>query len=412
MKMVQNEGKLVCDLTQSWSEYGGGISTYLRQKRNYIQEHSDYRHLLIVPGEKDRIQENNQLILAEVAGPAVPQSPHYRFLLRNKAVKELLAQYQPYIIESLDPYNLPWAALSHRKKYPDSALVAGYRTDFPNAHIGRVTGNILGRKIGNISRHLAYCYAARLYRRFDAVYTLNLSMQNKLTSLGVEQIDLLPLGVDLNVFHPGRRDMSIRQQMGVAPHEPLLVYAGRIDEEKRARTVLDAFQLLPKEMNAHLLLLGIGKSLSSLRHQAKGQNVYFHGYESDRGRLASMLASADIYVSGMPDETFGISVIEAQAAGLPIVGVNSGAMPDRVPAGTGLLGPVDDALAMATNIEKIWRDGAAEIGKTGRELVENSFSWQRSFEKLFQEIYPRAMDTRKSNGHQVQIDKQFAHETI
>jgi glycosyltransferase involved in cell wall biosynthesis len=51
--------------------------------------------------------------------------------------------------------------------------------------------------------------------------------------------------------------------------------------------------------------------------------------------LAAWLASADLYVSAMADETFGISVIEAQASGLPVVGVAAGAMVDRVPSGLG-----------------------------------------------------------------------------
>jgi alpha-1,6-mannosyltransferase len=243
---------------------------------------------------------------------------------------------------------------------------------------------------------MAYCYAARLYRRFDAVYTLNKSLQSKLASLDVGQVDILPLGVDLDLFNPQHREMELRRQIGVAPDAPLLVYAGRIDEEKRAQTVLDAFELLPKELNAHLLFLGIGKSMAELQEQAAGQNVSFLGYESDRDRLGRLLASSDIYVSGMPVETFGISVIEAQAAGLPIVGVESGAMPERVPSGTGLLGPVDDAQAMAANIQTVWKDGAPAIGKVGRDLVESKFSWQRSFETLFQDIYPRALAARET----------------
>ena len=67
------------------------------------------------------------------------------------------------------------------------------------------------------------------------------------------------------------------------------------------------------------------------------------GYCKDRSDLARWLASSDIYVSGMADETFGISIVEAQASGLPVVGIAAGAMIDRVTDATGRLGPVGDS---------------------------------------------------------------------
>jgi len=89
-------------------------------------------------------------------------------------------------------------------------------------------------------------------------------------------------------------------------------------------------------------------------------------------------------------------VIEAQAAGLPVVGVAAGAMTERVPAGTGLLGPVDDESAMAANILACWEQGAAAMGARAHAFVAERFTWQRSFEILFDQIYPRAVARRAS----------------
>jgi glycosyltransferase involved in cell wall biosynthesis len=60
------------------------------------------------------------------------------------------------------------------------------------------------------------------------------------------------------------------------------------------------------------------------------KRIIMPGYMKDHGELARWLASADIYVSGMADETFGLSIVEAQASGLPVVGAAAGAMIDRV----------------------------------------------------------------------------------
>jgi alpha-1,6-mannosyltransferase len=104
-----------------------------------------------------------------------------------------------------------------------------------------------------------------------------------------------------------------------------------------------------------------------------------------------------MYVSAMADETFGVSVIEAQASGLPVVGVAAGAMLDRVDQSTGRLGPVDDPAAMAANIIEVWNGDRKAMGTAARTHVEASgLSWDRSFEHLFGDVYPRAIESRRS----------------
>jgi alpha-1,6-mannosyltransferase len=132
--------------------------------------------------------------------------------------------------------------------------------------------------------------------------------------------------------------------------------------------------------------------MARLKGEAAGLPIAFPGFEKDRAGLARALASSDLYVSAMADETFGISVLEAQASGLPVVGVASGAMPDRVPPGLGLLGPVDDTKAMADNVVRLWRGDHRAIGAGARSHVEVNFSWRRTFQHLLGHIYPQAME--------------------
>ena len=383
---------LICDLTQSYSPAGGGgISTYLREKRDYVLTRTPHQLLQIVPGPEDRITINGRHIFAEVGAEPVRGSPNYRFILRTDAVRDLLAHYRPDIIESLCPWVLPWTAINHRRDYPQTALVAGYRTDFPNAHIHRVVEAKVGRMAADFMRVLAYGYAEVTYREFDRVYTLSEDAQAILARKTITRTDVMPLGVDTSLFSPARRDPGYRASLGLPGNGPLLVYAGRIDNEKRADRLVDMFRRLPADLGAAMVMIGDGKLRERLAREATDLPIAFTGFEKDRAGLARALASSDIYVSAMADETFGISVLEAQACGLPVVGVASGAMPDRVPHGLGLLGPVDDTAAMAANVVKLWHDGAELVGARARAMVVERYGWDRTFERLFHDIYPKAL---------------------
>src|SRR4030095_13919501 len=108
--------KLICDLTQSWSEVGGGVRTYLLHKRRHILECSPHSHLMIIPGARDEIVEEERSSTVRIASPHVPGSPNYRFMLRSGAVRSALERFQPDLIACQDAYNLPSAAAGHRKR--------------------------------------------------------------------------------------------------------------------------------------------------------------------------------------------------------------------------------------------------------------------------------------------------------
>ena len=382
--------QLICDVTQSWSEVGGGVGTYLRRKRRHILDRTGHRHLLIVPGAEDRVIEDGRAITATIHSPHVPGSPNYRLMLRNGAVREVLDRFAPDIIECQDSYNLPWAALGYRKANPDTALVAGYFTDFPTVYVERPFSKVMGRSLAGAAGRLCYRYCGNLYRRFDAVFALSENGgATKLRSYGVEDVGIVPLGVELGDFDPSRRDPQLRRKLGVADGKPLLIYVGRLDIEKKPHIVAEAFRKLPDALDARLVLLGEGP----LREQIAAlgdKRIVTPGYVKDRSELARWLASSDIYVSGMADETFGVSIVEAQASGLPVVGVAAGAMIDRVTDALGRLGPVDDSNAMAANILSVWNADRASMSKVAQREAHR-YSWDRSMEALFGTVYRKAL---------------------
>lgn len=386
------ERLLICDLTQSYAPHGGGgIGIYLRQKREHILEQTGHRLLQIVPGPEDRVIEQGRHIWVEIGADHVRGSPNYRFILRTSAVRKVLEQYRPDVIESQCPWILPWTAIGHRRAFPDTALVAGYHTDFPNTHVYRVGSQLFGDFVGRGLRQLVAGYAHITYREFDRVYALDQAMVDVLKGYRLSHVDVLSLGVDGQTFHPARRDPGLRRELGLPETGPLLIYAGRIDNEKRADRLITMFRALPASLGASLVMLGDGKLRETLMEAAQGLPVAFPGYVGDRGEIARMLASADIYVSCMADETFGLSVLEAQASGLPVVGFASGAMVQRVPPALGKLVTLDDTAAMAQAVVDVWQGDRAGMGQRAREHVTTRFSWKQTFETLLGEVYPRAL---------------------
>ena len=154
----------------------------------------------------------------------------------------------------------------------------------------------------------------------------------------------------------------------------------------------EAEQLLGRGFRAIKLRLGyptLKEDIAALGDK----RIIMPGYVRSRAELARWLASADIYVSGMADETFGVSIVEAQASGLPVVGVAAGAMIDRVTQATGRLGPVGDAEAMAANILQIWTPDRHRMSELARAHALE-FGWERSMETLFGRVYPAAFARR------------------
>jgi alpha-1,6-mannosyltransferase len=386
----------ICDLTQSYSATGGGIRTYIHAKRDYLLEQTSHEHLLIVPGAEDRVEREGRRIVCTVASPPLPGTTGYRLLYRADRVLRLLRNEAPDVVEVHCPYVLPWTAYRYRRE-SKCAVVGAYMTDFPSAYAEPAMRALLGERVGAFARRMAERYVYALYNRADATLAISPAFVEQLQNMGVRNARLIPLGVDLDTFHP-RRANGMRRRLGIGADELVLIYAGRLDREKRADMLVRAFERLPDDVPARLLLVGEGplraKLLAKSRDHAR---VHVLPFQGDRDALAGLLASADIYVTAMPYETFGLSVIEAQACGLPVVGVDGGAMRDRVCDDVGVLGAVDAPEDMARNIVSLYRNGFREKGLRARKLVESEFSWARTFDALldlYRELREEAPERR------------------
>jgi alpha-1,6-mannosyltransferase len=398
-----------CDLTIAYNESSGGIRTYIDEKRRYLLERTEHEHLLIVPGEEDRIERQERSTAIYIGSPLLPNQDNYRYFRSPEKIKNLLVEHRPDIIELGSYYLCPWAAFAYRELLQESGqtcLIGCYfHTDVAEAYVGAPLRAIahdllddwseslaaLGEKLANMAASGVERYIGTVFGRCDLAMVASAAQAARLREYGVEQVQVVPLGVDLQLFHPRQRRKELRSRYGAGPDSLVLIYAGRLSMEKQVLTLVEALQRLPAELKAILWIAGHGPLRAELEAEAaRNRSLRLLPYQADRAEFAKLLASADLYVTAGPHETFGLSVIEAQASGLPVVGVDAGALQDRVPVGLGYLGPVDDAEAMADNITRAAAERAG-ISERARRHVEQHFGWDSTFRKLL-DCYAAKLD--------------------
>ncbi len=151
--------------------------------------------------------------------------------------------------------------------------------------------------------------------------------REKVAALGVapDRIYKLPRGVDLSAFHPHYRDPSIWSELGIPADGFLLLYVGRVSAEKNLAALAKAFAAAAEVRNdLRLIVVGEGPLRRELENGLRrGGRVHFTGVLSGEA-LARAFASADLFVFPSLSDTFGNSVIEALASGLPCLVSDAG----------------------------------------------------------------------------------------
>ena len=391
-----------CDLTLAYTETSGGIRTYIDQKRRWIAGNSDDEHVLLIPGEQDRATHDGRLSTIELHSPLIPGCEPYRFFWRPAKVRQALAQSAPDIVELGSFFVEPWAAFRYReerRQRGERCLVSAYfHTDLAHAYVGAPLRRFIADGVEEISETLAgwgnrlsdlvesgaEATFGHVFSRCDLTMAATAAQAARIADYGVSGTEVVPLGVDLSQFSPARRSNDWRRRHGLADDDALLLYCGRLDSEKAVMLLVEAFERLPDQARFHLALMGDGPLREQLEARASQQpRLSVLAYERNRSAYAEAMASADVYVTAGPYETFGLAVLEAQASGLPVVGVDAGALRERVTPDRGRLGPVDDARAMAANIIAV----AAQRGPLGaaarRHVVEAGYGWDATFRRLF-----------------------------
>jgi alpha-1,6-mannosyltransferase len=371
----------VLDISEFFGETTGGVRTYLLQKARYVESRPDLRQVLVVPGARDSIHETSGVRCYRLHGPSVPTQKPYRFMLATRSTSRIVAHERPSLIEVGSAWCAPWLVHLATRSLKVPAIWF-YHSNFPRVIAPwPADAGPIRRK----ASQFAWTYVRRLSRLVEATLAPSDFVAKELEREGVERVQRVTLGVDLERFHPRRRVYAAetRRWLGL-PEGPLALYVGRFAREKEVDLLLAAWPEVERRTGGRLVLIGEGPSRRRLQRRAGSERFFWLPFEGDRERLADLLAAVDLYVAPCSLETFGLSALEALASGTPILSADRGGVAETVGrSGAGSLFKSGDAATLAETAGRLLTEDLREIGRRGRAHVEAHHGWEMVFDRLF-----------------------------
>jgi glycosyltransferase involved in cell wall biosynthesis len=236
-------------------------------------------------------------------------------------------------------------------------------------------------------------FTRTVFNQADATLAPSRLIQRDMLRLGVREVGLWKRGVDAERFNPAFRDADMRTRLSDGhPDEVVLLYVGRLSTEKQIDHLKPVLEQLP---GVRLAIVGDGPARADLQARFAGTTTTFMGYMKGEA-LSQAYASADVFVFPSALETFGLVVVEAMAAGLPVVASRVGGVADVVDEGrTGYTFEVGDIRALVDGVRQVTADRARMtfMGQTARSFAETQ-SWPAMMDEVV-DLYAQLIAARQ-----------------
>jgi glycosyltransferase involved in cell wall biosynthesis len=357
-----------------------GIVTRLKHTVEHLQRAGD-RVLVFSPDAG--LREYKGAKIHGVSGMPLPLYPELKMAFPRPSIGKALERFQPDIIHVVNPAILGLGGIYFAKAM-NIPLVASYHTHLPQYlhHYG--LGSLEGLlwellKLAHNQARLNLCTST--------------AMVKELRDHGIERVDLWQRGVDTELFQPDLASHAMRVRLSAGnPDRPLLLYVGRVSAEKEIDRIKPVLEAIPE---ARLAIVGDGPHREALEAHFAGTNTHFIGYLQGT-ELASAFASADAFLFPSRTETLGLVLLEAMAAGCPVVASASGGIPDIVTDGeNGYLFDPKDEEGLITATKRLLTAGEErEKLRQNARLEAEKWGWSAATSQLqnfYRQIVPESL---------------------
>jgi glycosyltransferase involved in cell wall biosynthesis len=311
---------------------------------------------LVVPRYGDEADEPG---IIRVAGRPVPRDPEDRLVgwrAMHRAVLEAAAGCD--VIHVQTPFIAHYAGLKAARQL-GLPVLATYHTlfeEYVEYYAPFLPGNWLRGQARRLSR--SQCNA------LDAVIVPSTAMRSRLESYGVNvPMHVLPTGIPLAQF-AGGDGLVFRTRHDITPDRPVALFVGRVAHEKNIDFLFDALLHAQRQQPDILLVVaGEGPAMGELQSRVKElgltEAVRFIGYLDRQRGLPDCYAAANVFAFASRTETQGLVLLEAMAAGLPVVALSKMGTADILDSGRGCFTPPDDPQAFGEVLGRILANPAA-----------------------------------------------------
>ncbi|WP_250000934.1 glycosyltransferase [Actinoplanes sp. M2I2] len=343
--------------------HSGGLRTALRNLGEGYQR-AGHEAVLIVPGRERSDKMTSQGRVITMPSAPLPRTGGYRVMTGRRELTQLLDELEPDRLEVSDRTSLRWTGGWARQRGVGSMMVSH-----------ESLAGLLG--VWGVPKRDAVAdkFNLRTAEFFDQIICTTSFAAAEFRRLGVPNLIEVPLGVDLDEFHPGRADEAVRARYA-RPGELLVVFCGRLSGQKRPELAVDTIGALRNDkVPAVLAVAGDGVRRAALAYRAARLPVRFAGHIADRSTVAALLASADVVLAPGPVETFGLAALEALACGTPVVVNETSALPEVVgEAGVAVPGTAE---AFADGVRRLMERPEPERRAAARARAEH-FGWPQA----------------------------------
>jgi len=300
-----------------------------------------------------------------------------------RQLSALFQQYRPAVVHT-HIIGLNYAYL----------LMLRYRTPARVHTVHSLAHREQGVRVGAWVRQLAFRYRLGGVVPVAVADEVRASIQQL---YGYPDPRLIPNGIPTDEYAPDPHTRAQwRQAHGIEPHATVLTHVGRFAPPKNHALLVEAFAQVRADAPLYLLLVGGGELEDAVREQVAGldleSRVRFLGIRAD---VADILRASDVFVLSSRVEGNPMSVMEAMAAGLPVVSTAVGGVPELVREGvTGLLVPSEDAGALAQAMQALVDDPVRRqaMGAAARQHAVAHFDIRhtvRGYEQLYETLLCR-----------------------